>query len=69
MRAKRVTLLRVYPVIRSMKSVRASVVGMASDTTRASFAPSVKPMNMTTATTATPKWNISSSNLSSAVLP
>ena len=67
--AKRVTLFSVYPVMRSMKRVSASVVGIAKETTRASFAPRVRPMKITTAITATPRWNMSSSNLSSAVLP
>ena len=67
--AKRVTLFRVYPVKRSTKRVRARVDGIARETTRASFIPRVIPINMTTAKIATPRWNISSLNLSSAVLP
>ena len=63
-RAKRVTLFSVYPVNKSTKSVRARVVGMAIDTTKASFIPRVSPMKITTAKMATPRWNISSLNLS-----
>ena len=69
MRANRVTLLRVYPVSRSTNRVRAKVVGMAMETISASLIPKVRPMKTTTAAIATPRWNISSSNLSSAVFP